>query len=69
MSMKCRNCNAPVNSERYALGYEYCMNHECIRICMPKPRVAVLGVHKSNPQVVSIDDALFTDQVSYMRHK
>jgi hypothetical protein len=36
---------------------------------MPTPRVAVIGVHKSNPQVVSIDDALFTANVSYMKHK
>lgn len=64
--MSCKNCGAYVAQERFALGYDYCMDHECIRICMPKPRVAVLGVHKSNPQVVSIDNEEFTNNVSYM---
>lgn len=64
--MSCKNCGGYVSVERFDLGYDYCMDHECIRLCMPKPRVAVLGVHKSNPQVVSIDNAEFTNNVSYM---
>jgi hypothetical protein len=67
--MSCRNCNAYVNPERFDLGYDYCFDHECMRICMARPKVAVIGVHKSNPQVVSVDDSIFTAQVSYMRHK
>jgi hypothetical protein len=67
--MYCRNCNADVDEERFLLGYDYCMSHDCIRNCMAKPRVAVLGVHKSNPQVVSLDDSLLTANVSYMTHK
>jgi hypothetical protein len=68
-NMTCTNCGKDILPERFELGYHYCMEHECIRKCMPTPRVAVIGVHKSNPQVVSIDDALFTANVSYMRHK
>lgn len=67
--MVCKNCGSYVDPERFDLGYDYCMDNECIKECMPRPRVAVLGVHKSNPQVVSIDDSIFTNQVSYMRHK
>jgi hypothetical protein len=67
--MSCSNCGSFVHPDRFALGYDYCMDHECIRLCMPRPRVAVIGVHKSNPQVVSVNDALFTANVSYMRHK
>jgi hypothetical protein len=67
--MACRNCGGFIHPERFNLGYDYCMEHECMRKCMPRPKVAVLGVHKSNPQVVSIDDTIFTANVSYMRHK
>lgn len=67
--MVCRNCGDSIIAERFNLGYDYCMMHECIRKCMPTPRVAILGVHKSNPQVVSLDDSLLTANISYMRHK
>jgi hypothetical protein len=67
--MNCANCGIAIPEERYNLGYHYCMSHDCIRECMSYPKVAVIGVHKSNPQVVSIDDPLLTANVSYMRHK
>lgn len=64
--MHCTNCGDEIIEERFELGYTYCMKHECIRKCMPTPRVAIIGVHKSNPQVVSIDNAEFTNKISYM---
>lgn len=64
--MNCKNCNDEVPEERWLAGYSYCMKMECVLDCMEKPRVAIVGVHKSNPQVVRLDSEEITRQESYM---
>lgn len=63
---KCKYCGNEMDEER---PYDYCMEYECYEKGFAKASFVVLGVHKSNPIVCSVDDSLVTAQVSYMNHK
>lgn len=62
----CKFCNAEIVTERYELGYDYCMALDCVTMGMQVTHVVVVGVHKSNPQVLRVDSVEANRNVSYM---
>lgn len=62
----CKNCGDHYSDDRMEAGFDYCMDDECVAECMRPPMVVVLGVHKSNPQVVRWDSSEVTSKQSFM---
>jgi hypothetical protein len=56
--MNCKNCGDPVDPQRVALGYDYCLADECQQKCVKRVLMAAVGVNKAADHYVRAEEVV-----------